>query len=92
MTEIKPTKYFTPNAVAGSHTAIALCVAEFLRSSDTHNTQTLEAFRECLDEKFRVVFALEEWNREDEHDLHRIWDALRRTLSSQSLNSVFDGW
>lgn len=71
------TKFFTPTAVATSHFAITACVEECFRSSDTGPRQKRKAFAELLDEKFREIFEIDHGlSREDEYDLHRIWDAL----------------
>ena len=83
---VETVKPFTPGAVATSHVAIALCVEEFSRSFDTDPHQTREAFAELLDGKFREVFEIDHGlSREDEHDLHRIWEAFRKLLRSPTL-------
>ena len=82
-------KGFTPVSVAASHTAIALSVEAFVRSPqpDQHlllPAEAREALADHLDEKFREVFGLLD-DPEDLHDLHRIWEALRTTLRSETL-------
>ena len=82
------TKHFTPEAVAASHVAIAQCVSAFVSSPDARSPRTREAFAEVLDEQFQGLFRPGYGlSREDEHDLHRIWEALRRTLRSPILEA-----
>ena len=82
-------KDFTPVSVAASHTAIAEAVEAFVRSLplDQHlllPAEAREAFAGHLDKRFREVFGMLD-DPEDQHDLHRIWDALRRTVRSETL-------
>ena len=50
--------------------------------------RTREAFAEALDGQFQGLFRPGYGlSREDEHDLHRIWEALRKTLRSPILEA-----
>ena len=85
-------KLFTPDSVATSHVAIAVCVEEFSRSSDRTPRQTREAFAELLDEKFQEMFAFDHGlSPEDLHDLHRIWEAFRKLLREPTLEEYQPG-
>ena len=80
------TNFFNVNAVAASHVAIAQCVEAFARLPDTAPKRDRSAFATILDDQFRELFRDGYGLTPEEQDhLKWIWDALRRTLRSPTL-------
>ena len=78
MREMKP---FSPESVAASHAAVALCVEAFVRLPDADRRRTRGEFAKLLDDEFRNLFhPAHGFSLEDQEDIHRIWEELRGTI------------